>query len=121
MLTSIVLCLVAQTAAAQCVNATPAISAQVRPGAELIKTAAAADTRDIIKSAGPESRDIIKTAAGGARAAGPMRQAAPASAQAKADAADDDDHHHRTGSGMLLAALALMSGIALRRATASRP
>jgi hypothetical protein len=117
-LTAIVLCILAQAASAECVatptanvaapatavvaaatpvaahNARPAGNVQApqnaaRPGGELIKTAAAG-TRD---DAPPTARDSVS--ARGAQA--------------------DEDHPHRGGTAMLLAALALMSGIALRR------
>jgi hypothetical protein len=107
--TAIVLCVLAQAASAQCVatSATPvahaapvmkdtaravqgaaAQNAAARPGGELIK-AAAAGTRD---DAPPTVRDTVS-----------------------ARGAQDDDHPRRGGTAMLLAALALMSGIALRR------
>jgi hypothetical protein len=94
--TAIVLCVLAQTAAAQCVatpvkqniqNA-PAGATAPRAGGELIK-AAAAGTRD---DAPPVPRATMS-----------------------ARATNEDDHPHRGSTAMLLAALALMSGIALRR------
>jgi hypothetical protein len=51
---------------------------------------------------------LIQSAAAGTRDAPVTRSAAPPHATA-------DDHPHRGGIAMLLAALALMSGIALRR------
>lgn len=97
LITSIVLCLAAQVAAAQCVNpatATP-VSAQVRPGHELI-TSAVATPRD----------------------APQLRRTSATTATKTSDVAGDE-HRRPTGSAMLLAAVALMTGIALRRAGAS--
>ncbi len=94
LLTSIVLCVVAQTAGAQCVNATTAT------------TPAAGQERSGV--------DLIKTAAAGTRDAPVMAQA-----PARKEQAGGDEHHRPAGRAMLFAALALMSGIALRRASAS--
>ena len=87
----------AATAAAAAAATTPAVimmtparpAAATRPGAELI-TAAGAVTHD-----------------------GPVMQAAP-----RAQPDPDGERHRRAGPAMLLAALALMSGIALRRYSA---
>ena len=68
--------------------ATPAAANAARPGGELIN-AAAAGTRD---DAPPAARGTVP-----------------------APGAQDQDRAHRGGTAMLLAALALMSGIALRR------
>jgi hypothetical protein len=93
LLTPIILCLVAHTAAAQCVAAAPpaatAAATSARKGAELITTAAAG-TRDA------PSMHKVSTAAGRAQAT-------------------DDEHPRRTGPAMLFTALAIMSAIALRR------
>jgi hypothetical protein len=95
LLTSIVLCFAAHTATAQCVVTAPPVAAvQARPGGELIKTAAAG-TRDA-----PGVRQV---------SAGPQARVTTS----------DDEHPRRTAAAMLLAALALMSGIALRRGGAS--
>lgn len=93
LLTPLVLCCAAQMADAQCVNATTAATAptQMRPAVELISSASAG-TRD---------------------APGLTQTSATRKSQA------GDEHRHPTGRAMLLAALALMSGIALRRASAS--
>ncbi len=102
-LAAIILCISTQAAFAQCdalpaqpattkaPAAQPAVQPAARPGAELIKTAAAG-TRD---------------------------DAPPAMRASNHAPADDQDHPHRGGTAMLLAALALMSGIALRRYGAS--
>jgi hypothetical protein len=97
LLPSIVFCVLAQTAAAQCVNpatATP-VTAQARPTAELISTAAAS-TRDA-----------------------PSLRRTSVSVSAKPSPVPGEERRRPTGTAMLLAAVALMSGIALRRASAS--
>ena len=87
-LTTLVLCLAAHVASAQCVNSAPASTAAAPvQGMELIKTAAAG-TRD---------------------------DDAPPAMTARAHANGAQEHPRRGGTAMLLAALALMSGIALRR------
>lgn len=97
---AILLCIVSAAAVAQCVahppgenvaTATPAVSA--RPGPDP-------------KKPGPE---LIKTA-GAVTHDAPAMRAAPEKATGEPP--------RRTGSAMLLAALALMSGIALRRFSA---
>lgn len=90
LLASIVLCLAAQTAAAQCVAAAPAVPA--RQGGELIATAAA-----------------------GTRDAPSMHRVSATAGRAQAQATDDD-HPRRTGPALVLTAVAIMSAIALRRA-----
>jgi hypothetical protein len=109
LLTSIVLCFVAQAASAQCLNTTPAapMSASARPGVELITTAAA-ETRD---------GAVMRQTAAVTRDRGMMQQTA-ARTSSKPPSGDGEEHRRPTGA-MLLAALALMSGIALRRASAS--
>jgi hypothetical protein len=99
LLPSIVFCVLAQTAAAQCVNpaAVTPVSAPVRPAAELI-TSAAADTRE----------------------ATPLRRTSVSESSKNPAAAGGDDHRRPTGTALLLAALALMTGIALRRSSTSR-
>lgn len=112
-LTAGLLCIFAQAAAAQCVDTTlagiarqpsetvtaptMAAPAVARPGGELIKTAAAAT-----RGAPPAPREAAQVA-----------RLAP-SGQA------EEDHQPRSGKAMLLAALALMSGIALRRYGANK-
>lgn len=96
LLTPLVLCCAAQMAGAQCVNAAAAAPAatqptQMRPAVELISSASAG-TRD---APGLTQSGATHKGQGG------------------------DEHRHPTGRAMLLAALALMSGIALRRASAS--
>ena len=61
--------------------------------------------------------DIIKTAAAGPREVA-MRQSPPGVGASKSDAADEEQPH-RTGPAMLIAALAVMTAIALRRSGGS--
>lgn len=121
LLTSIFLCLLANAAAAQCVGDAPASAMQARPGAAMIvRTTAApagaapADTAPPRKAGGPE---LIKTAAAGPRDVPAMRQSAISASRPKTDAAGDEQPR-RTGPAMLLAALAVMTAIALRRSGA---
>jgi len=88
-------CFAAQVAGAQCLSATTA-------------TPAAAPTR--------APAELIKTAAAGTRDA-PDITASPKSSSEKV--AGGEERRRPAGGAMLLAALALMSGIALRRASAS--
>jgi hypothetical protein len=102
---SIVLCVVVEAAAAQCVAQAPMAVAPV---------AAAPVTMAPAAKAPHPGGELIQTAAAGTRE-GPraFQSAAPARSEG-------ESHPRRTGSAMLLAALALMSGIALRRLN-SRP
>lgn len=105
--TAIVLCILAQGAFAECITAATtkshpaAVSEPVRAGAATTKA----------KPGTRASGELIKTAAAG------TRDDAPPAVQAThgQDAQDGQDHPRRGGTAMLLAALALMSGIALRR------
>lgn len=120
LLASIILCLVANAAAAQCVAGTAAPTTQVRDGsgAGLIRTSAAmpGDSAPLRKA---EGGDLIKTAATGPREVPAMRQPTTAPSQPKADAGGDDEQRRRAGPAMLLAAVAVMTAIALRRSGAS--
>jgi hypothetical protein len=102
--TAIVLCVVAQAAAAQCVAA-PA-SAEATPVVHAT-TAVKQNTQSTARTGG----ELIKAAAAGTRDDAPPVAHSTMSARAERD----DDHPHRGSTAMLLAALALMSGIALRR------
>jgi hypothetical protein len=109
-LTAVVLCIAMQAAsAAQCVAPEP-VAQHTRPGADLIKkkTVVTAPAVTPARSGG----ELIKTAAAGTHDEVPGLTRSPPLAVA---GAKDDEQHRRGGSGMLLAALALMSGIALRR------
>jgi hypothetical protein len=97
LLTSVALCLLAQAAAAQCVTTVSAPPlAPARLGGELIKSAAA----------GTHDAPAIRTVS--------------APAAATTGAAEGEEQPRRTGSAMLLAAVAVMSAIALRRGTSDR-
>lgn len=95
LLTTIVLCLAAHVASAQCVSGTPATTAAAAPAQRM---------------------ELIKTAAAETRDAGAIARLPQVASQ---DKAATTEHRRRTGPAMLLAALALMSGIALRRSSAS--
>ena len=77
--------------------------------------AAATPDRAPLPKAG--GADIIKTAAAGPREVA-MRQSPPGVGASKSDAADEEQPH-RTGPAMLIAALAVMTAIALRRSGGS--
>ena len=107
-LTAAVLCIFAQVAAAECV-----VTAQLAPeaghGAEMIKTSSVPTPSAAARPGG----ELIKSAAAGTRdtAAGPR----PATATRATQVTQGEEEPPRSGTAMLLAALALMSGIALRR------
>lgn len=111
---AIVLCVLAQVATA------PAIASTAAPAAAQVQ--AASDTS--VRAAGPTTgataakpnRELIKTATASTRDGVP-----PARDPATARAKGEQDQPRRGGTAMLLAALALMSGIALRRYGAPRP
>lgn len=109
-LTAVLLCIAMQSAAAaQCVAPVP-VAQQKRPGAALIKKkpVATAPADATVHSGG----ELIKTASAGTQDEVPgLARGAPVAVAG----APDDDQHRRGGPAMLLAALALMSGIALRR------
>jgi hypothetical protein len=101
-LAAIVLCVFAQAASAQCT------AAAVTPTAQTDNNATTQTAARPGKAGGGE---LIKTAAAG------TRDDAPPSARSTVSqhAGQDEDHPRRGGTAMLLAAIALMSGIALRR------
>lgn len=113
LLTSIVLCLMAHIAAAQHVDPAPVV-AQARSGPAQLPAAAATEVAPRSKSAGGE---LIKTAAAGPREVG-MRPS-PSLAGSKAQAAGEEEQPRRTGPALLIAALAVMTAIALRRSGGS--
>jgi hypothetical protein len=102
---AIVLGLSAAAATAQCVAQSPAAPA----------AAIAAPT-----SPAPSRGELITTAAAGTRNDASMLHEATAHDKAAATLHGNDKHDRRTGGAMLFAALALMSGIALRRLGATR-
>lgn len=111
-LTAVVLCIATQAAvAAECVAPVP-VAQHTQPSADQIKhknkTVATAPAVGAAHSKG----ELIKTAAAGTHDEVPgLTRSAPVSAAAT----QDDEPQRRGGPAMLLAALALMSGIALRR------
>jgi len=113
-LTAVVLCLAMQTAAAAQCAAPAALSEQARAnsaGTDLVKKTSTVVTAPPI--AAPRSGgELIKTASAGTHDEIPgLSRGAPVAVAS----AQDDEQRHRGGPAMLLAALALMSGIALRR------
>jgi hypothetical protein len=108
-MTAVVLCVFVQAAAAQCVAPVP-VAQDARNGAAVVRKTSAAEAA--VRPAGGE---LIKAAAAGTHDELPAvtRSSPPARA-------DADDSQRRGGPAMLWAALALMSGIALRRYGAGR-
>ena len=101
-LTAAVLCIFAQCAAAECV-----VAADVRQGTETLAPAHLTALPGTSRAGG----ELIKTAAAGTRDA-------PAASRQKVSVMPvepSEEHSPRSGTAMLLAALALMSGIVLRR------
>ena len=110
---AIVLCILAQAAFAQCTaapTATPT-NAQVQAVSDTVR---AAGTPQGTPAARP-NRELISTATAGTRDGAPT-----VARDAAARATGEQDQPRRGGTAMLLAALALMSGIALRRYGAPR-
>ncbi|HTH77661.1 MAG TPA: hypothetical protein VL593_01700 [Ramlibacter sp.] len=100
------LCIVAQGAVAQCVAPATTMTTTSHPA-----------TRATVHAAAEPAQGIIKTAA-----AGTPDDAPPAVRESVRETprnANGQDRPRRGGTAMLLAALALMSGIALRRYGAS--
>ena len=110
-ITAIVLCILAQGASAQCVAPAATIAAKPVAISEPVHPVGANAAHHPAARTGPE---LIKTAAAGTRDDdAPVARATPREANGQ-------DHPRRGGTAMLLAALALMSGIALRRYGAPR-
>jgi hypothetical protein len=103
-LAAIILCIATQAAFAQCV-APDAANTAAAPAQSATTTVSATPSKPGARP-GPE---LIKTAAAS------TRDDAPPAARSATHTPDGDDHPRRGGTAMLLAALALMSGIALRR------
>ncbi|NPC57280.1 hypothetical protein [Caenimonas soli] len=112
LLTAVVLCIFAHAALAQCVDSLPT-ALDTRPGAEVVKKTKPAPmpTAGAVRPGG----ELIKTAAAGTHDAPPIAREVSARATA-----DQEEPPRRGGPAMLLAALALMSGIALRRYGANK-
>lgn len=113
-LTAVVLCIFAQVAAA-CVPAAMQDRA-AQKGTEVIRSA----TKAAPAAPAPvQGGELIKTAAAGTRDEIPGARPAGLVIRPSPDSAKGDKETH-SGSTMLLAALALMSAIALRRYGANR-
>jgi len=104
-LTAIVVCMVTQGAYSQCVDAAVAPSAPA--AAEMKSPSPVSTTTHAVAHPGP---GLIKAAAAGTRDDTPAARSATG-----APPGGENDHPRRGGTAMLFAALALMSGIALRR------
>lgn len=112
-LTAVVLCIFAQSALAQCVDSGP-VAVDTRQGTEMVKKTKAAPmpVAGTVRPGG----ELIKTAAAGTHdAPAVVARETPAKATS-----GDEEPPRRGGPAMLLAALALMSGIALRRYGANK-
>ncbi len=112
-LTAVVLCVCAQVASAQCAAEAPA-TRDARMGAEVILTSTAGSASPVATAARPGG-ELIKTAAAGTRDIPAATRDAKVLRGTSDSLQDDDEHPRRSGTAMLLAALAVMSGIALRR------
>lgn len=116
-LTAVVLCILAQAAAAECVaSATQQGSDTVRA----VIVAASSSPSTFTTPAAPSAitrpgGELIKTAAAGTRDTPAVQRETAAMVRPARHLQDDEDPAPRSGTAMLLAALALMSGIALRR------
>ena len=106
-LTAVVLCIFAQAALAQCVGSAP-VALDTRPAVELAKKTKTAPMP--VAGAVRPGGELIKTAAAGTHDGPPVAREVSARATA-----GEEEPPRRGGPAMLLAALALMSGIALRR------
>jgi hypothetical protein len=106
-LIGVVLCIFSQAALAQCVDSRPAELGS-RPDAEVANKSKTTPmpTAATVRTGG----ELITTAAAGTHDAPPIAREGSASA-----IAGEGEPPRRGGPAMLLAALALMSGIALRR------
>ena len=106
--------LIAQAVGAQCMASAPApTQAQAQATQQVTATAQRVQQPRVHAHPQQEQRSgkgLIKTAAAGTRDDVP-----PVVRDAVAHHPGDDDHPRRGGTAMLLSALALMSGIALRR------
>lgn len=109
-LVAIVLCIFASAAGAQCVAP---VSTDAKAGAGVIKVAPLAKAAPAAHTGG----ELIKSAAAGTRdePGAPLQHAVLV--QGAPPLHDTPEHPRRSGTAMLLAALALMSGIALRRSS----
>ncbi len=104
-LTAAVLCTFALTAAGSCMAANANHDVPMA-----MQTAKPAIVKSTTAAAPRQGTELIKTAAAGTRDDAP-----PVVRDATSQGKGDPDHPRRGGTAMLLAALALMTGIALRR------
>ena len=104
-LTSCALCVVALSASAQCAISAQAQPAQPAPTAQQHKGSGWMNTASAGTAEAPPAQ--------GTRTA--MQTADASAAQPKQESTPDHEHRRRTGPAMLIAALAVMSAIALRR------
>ncbi|HUR87851.1 MAG TPA: hypothetical protein VMZ74_02065 [Ramlibacter sp.] len=109
---AIVLSILAQAATAQCLA--PSASQANAQGLPITETVHAAGTTAPPAQPAHVRAELIKSAAAG------TRDDAPPVMTARQRVNGQQDHPRRGGTAMLLAALALMSGIALRRYGAPR-
>lgn len=107
---SCALCALALSASAQCVSEAHAQAAQHEQRADWMGTASAGT---VDAELGRRSRGALVTVA--ARDAAGIQPADPRVAGQKQDAGPEPEHRRRTGAAMLIAAVAVMSAIALRR------
>ncbi|MDB5870804.1 MAG: hypothetical protein JWQ07_246 [Ramlibacter sp.] len=108
-LIAIVLCACSAAASAQCLASNPTTAAAPLPDSTQ-PTAVKHPTGQAVTEARP-APELIKTAGAQTHDGSPSMQASPARSRPAGE------RPVRTGTAMLLAALALMSGIALRRYT----
>lgn len=113
-LTAIVLCMFAQAAAAQCLDTAPLVGA-ARHANAVVKT-----SKGVTHAVARPGGELIKTATAGTRDAPAATDEIAQDSRSKQGAPEGSDHPPRSGKAMLLAAVALMSGIALRRFSANR-
>ena len=113
-LTAIVLCIFAQSAAAQCVD-TALLAQGARPASAVTNT-----SKVMTPAAARSGGELITTAAAGTHDAARRTHETPQAARSTPTAPANEDDRPRSGTAMLLAAVALMSGIALRRYSANQ-
>lgn len=114
-LTAVVLCILAQAASAECVA-----SAGMRQGSDSARAVNVAASSSPSSFTAPAAvarpgGELIKTAAAGTRDTPAVQRETAAMVRPARHVQDDEEPAPRSGTAMLLAALALMSGIALRR------
>lgn len=107
-LIAVVICVFTQVAAAQSITPPTAAAAPVHASA--VQAAATSPARPAPAPAPAHGGELIKAAAAGTRDDMP-----PVAHAAAVRSPHDEEHPHHGSTAMLLAALALMSGIALRR------